>query len=129
LLSLGISYKAQQVGQRDAPPFGGFEIQFFIKVRRLRLAFSSGVPLTVTLDTVIETIKMSLLWNIAKENDLPNWFALAFTVVLWPLALFWWQRRRINNVPNLEVKFSPGGMRIGNEEGPALNITFFNHTG
>jgi hypothetical protein len=42
-------YQAQQVSQSDAPPVGGFGALFFIKVRRLRLAFVSGVPLTVTL--------------------------------------------------------------------------------
>jgi len=42
--------QAQQVSQRDAPPVGGFGVRFFIKVRRLRFAFVSGAPLTVTLD-------------------------------------------------------------------------------
>ena len=32
-----------------APPGGGFEVLVFIKVRRLRFAFVSGAPLTVTL--------------------------------------------------------------------------------
>jgi hypothetical protein len=41
--------KAQQASQRDAPPVGGFGVRFFIKVRRLHLAFVSGAPLTVTL--------------------------------------------------------------------------------
>jgi hypothetical protein len=40
---------AQQVSQRDAPPVGGFEVWFFIRVQRLRFAFVSGAPLTVTL--------------------------------------------------------------------------------
>jgi hypothetical protein len=25
-----------------------------------------------------------------KNNDLPNWLAILFTVIVWPLALFWW---------------------------------------
>jgi hypothetical protein len=36
---------AQQVGQRDAPTVGGFEVGFFIKVRRLRLSSQNGAPL------------------------------------------------------------------------------------
>jgi len=36
--------------KRDAPPVGGFEVLFFIKVRRLRLTSVSGAPLTVTLN-------------------------------------------------------------------------------
>jgi len=43
---------AQQVGQRDAPPVGGFEVLVFIKVRRLRFAFVGGAPLTVTLGSL-----------------------------------------------------------------------------
>jgi len=43
------SNDAQQAGQRDAPPVGGFEGLVFIKVRGLRFAFVSGAPLTVTL--------------------------------------------------------------------------------
>jgi len=42
-------HSAQQIGQRDAPPVGGFEVLVFIRVRRLRLAFVGGAPLTVTL--------------------------------------------------------------------------------
>jgi hypothetical protein len=33
----------------DASPVGGFEVLFFINVLRLRFAFASGAPLTVTL--------------------------------------------------------------------------------
>jgi len=47
-----VCYQAQQVSQRDAPPVGGFEVLVFIKVRRLRFAFVSGAPLTVTLDAL-----------------------------------------------------------------------------
>ncbi|TSA40444.1 MAG: hypothetical protein D4R63_06120 [Methylococcaceae bacterium] len=41
--------QAQQVGQRDAPPVGGFEVLVFIRVRRLRFSSVSVAPLTVTL--------------------------------------------------------------------------------
>jgi len=40
---------AQQVGQRDAPPGGGFEVLVFIRVERLCLSSVSGAPLTNTL--------------------------------------------------------------------------------
>ncbi len=55
--------QAQQVSQRDAPPVGGFEVQFLIKVRWLRLASASGAPLTVTLGTMKEAV------NIRLSND------------------------------------------------------------
>ena len=51
---------AQQVSQRDAPPVGGFETQFLIKVRWLRFAFVGGAPLTVTLGVL------------GKRHFLPN---------------------------------------------------------
>lgn len=36
------SSNAQQVGQSDAPPVGGFEVRFFIRVRWLRLSPYAG---------------------------------------------------------------------------------------
>jgi len=45
LFGQNVCSQAQQVGQRDAPPVGGFGVWFFIKVRRLRLAFVGGAPL------------------------------------------------------------------------------------
>jgi len=33
LFRFGWHFQAQQVGQSDPPPVGGFEIQFFFKVR------------------------------------------------------------------------------------------------
>jgi hypothetical protein len=41
---------AYKVSQRDAQPIGGFEVLLFIKVRRIRLSFVSGTPLTITLE-------------------------------------------------------------------------------
>jgi len=57
-LAFGGCYQAQQVGQRDAPPVGGFEVLVFIKVRWLRFAFVSGAPLTSTLGVHKEENKL-----------------------------------------------------------------------
>jgi hypothetical protein len=69
------------------------------------------------------------LWNWAKANDLPNWVAVAFTAVLWPLALLAWNRRKVNNVPNLEVRVLAGNIQIGGNPHVAVTFDFTNHTG
>jgi hypothetical protein len=71
---------------------------------------------------------MNLL-EVARRNDLPNWLALAFTVVLWPSALLAWNRRWVNGVPGLEVRFAKGSIRIGSNPHEAIDIQFTNHTG
>jgi hypothetical protein len=68
-------------------------------------------------------------WKWARTNDLPNWFAFAFTVILWPLALILWQRRKVNGVQGLEVHFAEGQISIGDKPFPAIDIQFTNHTG
>ena len=69
------------------------------------------------------------LWNWTKANDLPNWIVVAFTAVLWPLALLAWNRRKVNNVPNLEVRVLPGNIEIGGNPHNAVAFDFTNHTG
>ena len=68
-------------------------------------------------------------WQRAKENDLPNWAAVAFTAVLWPVALLLWHRRKVNGVPGLEVHFAPGQISIAGNPYSAIDIQFTNHTG
>ncbi len=69
------------------------------------------------------------LWNVARANDLPNWFAVAFTAVVWPLALLYWHRRRVIGVPGLEVHFFPGKIKVNCTDLAAVDIQFTNHTG
>jgi hypothetical protein len=69
-----------------------------------------------------------LVWAYAwvKDHDLPN----VFTVILWPLVLFWWATRKVNNVSNLLVSFTPlpDGIVVGKRY-PAVAIFFENQTG
>jgi hypothetical protein len=69
------------------------------------------------------------VWIWIKENDLPNWFAVFFTAILWPIALIVWNRRRVNNVAHLEVQFAPGHIQIHGKPHTAISIDFINHTG
>lgn len=69
------------------------------------------------------------IWFWLKDNDIPNWVILFFTIILWPVVLFIWNRRIVTNIPNLEVSFSKARARIGQNEHDALSITFLNNTG
>lgn len=75
------------------------------------------------------TDAMLSLWRWLRENDLPNWLIFAFTAVLWPLALFAWQRRRVTGVAGLDVNFVTGQITIDGKAYPAVDIHFTNHTG
>jgi hypothetical protein len=39
-------------------------------------------------------------WNWLRANDLPNWIVILITVILWPTVVFYWQRKKVNNVIN-----------------------------
>ena len=69
------------------------------------------------------------LWDWSRANDLPNWAATAFSLIVWPLVLISWQRRRVNSVAGPEVHFLPGGITIHGDEYPVVDIRFTNHTG
>jgi hypothetical protein len=68
-------------------------------------------------------------WDWIRTNDVPNWLVVAFTVILWPLALFLWHRRKVNGVPGLEIHFTPGNITIGGQPFSAVDIQITNHTG
>jgi hypothetical protein len=69
-----------------------------------------------------------LFWT--KSNDIPNWLGVIFTIILWPLALFWWNTRMVNNISNLLVTFEKSrDMIIGTVVCPAVYIVFSNRTG
>jgi hypothetical protein len=69
------------------------------------------------------------VWSLARTNDIPNWFALAFTAVLWPVALLLWQRRKVAGVPGLEVNFTSSDINIDGKPYKAVAVRFTNHTG
>jgi hypothetical protein len=64
-----------------------------------------------------------------KANDIPNWIVLLFTAIVWPIVLFIWQRRTVNNVSGLEVRLSPGNIHINGQPHNAVSIDVINHTG
>ncbi len=64
-------------------------------------------------------------WGWLKLNDLPNWVA----IVLWPIVLFLWNQREVNNIPNLQVSLSKTTMTLGGQGKDALSLNFLNNTG
>lgn len=69
------------------------------------------------------------LWQWLRANDLPNWIAIAFSLIVWPVVLFLWQRRRVSSVEGLEVHFFRGSIQINGKDFPAVDVRFTNHTG
>lgn len=68
-----------------------------------------------------------------NSHDPPNWFTLAFSLVIWPIALYLWHNRRIQGVPHLEIIPRQGQTAIV-ADGQAENFTsaeliFTNRTG
>jgi hypothetical protein len=69
------------------------------------------------------------VWKWLKENDIPNWIILLFTAIVWPIVLYFWQRKKINNIPKLEVRLCPANIQIDGNKHNAVDIEFINHTG
>jgi hypothetical protein len=77
-----------------------------------------------------------------KKYDIPNWFVLLFTGIAWPFVLFLWNRRRVQNISNLEISLTARTINLWREEfyaddtktriddiHPALWLKFSNQTG
>ena len=71
------------------------------------------VPMGVCMDT-----KTAL--KFLKEYDLPNWFSL----VVWPIVLYWFHNRARQSIPNLDVQLTPNQTNLGN----AVELSFANRT-
>jgi hypothetical protein len=68
-------------------------------------------------------------WEWLRANDLPNWVAIAFSLIVWPAVIFLWQRRRVSSVAGLEVHFFRGSIQINGKDFSAVDVRFTNHTG
>lgn len=70
-----------------------------------------------------------MIWLWLKNNDLPNWITFAFTVIVWPLVIFYWSKRKVNNISNLEVSLAKASIMIDGRDHSAIDINFLNNTG
>ncbi|MFA5125335.1 MAG: hypothetical protein WC409_05870 [Candidatus Omnitrophota bacterium] len=69
-------------------------------------------------------------WEYLKEHDVPNWLAIIFTLIVWPLALIIWNKRYIRGIRNLQILIdsSRGTIPTG-ESCPYLIFRIKNNTG
>jgi hypothetical protein len=74
----------------------------------------------------------SEFWQYLKDHDAPNWFVIFFSLIAWPLGLYWWAHRKRQSYPNFRVTFSPYKMDIvtplGTASHDAVLLTFINLT-
>lgn len=72
---------------------------------------------------------MNKIYYWLKENDLPNSIGLMFTAIVWPLALYFWSKRKVSSIPNLTIALGRGNISIGdNPNIVALTLTFINNS-
>jgi hypothetical protein len=68
-------------------------------------------------------------WKWLKDNDAPNWFAVAFSLIVWPIILYWLGNRKRQGVRHLEVFPHVIPLTIGNQQVPGVELEFANLTG
>jgi len=65
-----------------------------------------------------------------KQNDIPNWIAVAFSLIIWPIALALWNKRTFSAIRNLQILIEQArGWIPTGEECPYLILRFQNNTG
>ena len=69
------------------------------------------------------------VWQWLKDNDAPNWFVIFFSLLVWPVILYWISNRKGHNVPHLDVFPHMISAGIGNQQGDAVELEFANVTG
>jgi len=75
------------------------------------------------------TLAMGDLWQWLKDHDAPNWFTIAFSLVVWPLVLYYWGRHKIQEIPHFEVYPIPGQKtNIGGRPYDTVGFAFTNRT-
>jgi len=76
----------------------------------------------------MEIIHKIYLWM--QKNDIPNWVVIIFSLVLWPIVLYLWNQRAVNNIPNLQISLSKGVTSSqGERKENFIWINFLNNTG
>jgi hypothetical protein len=68
-------------------------------------------------------------WGWLQAHDLPNWFTFLFSLIVWPLVLYWWNTRKVQSVPHFEVSPQQGKTTIDGQSLDAIYFTFTNRTG
>jgi len=69
------------------------------------------------------------IWEWLNKHDLPNWIIFAFTAIVWPLVIYYWSKRKVKNIRNLEVSLAKASITINGNRYDAVDINFVNNTG
>jgi hypothetical protein len=69
------------------------------------------------------------IWNWLKDNDAPNWFVIFFSLIVWPVTLYWWSTRKRQNIPDFTVLPIGGQTIINGQHFPSVDLIFTNRTG
>lgn len=82
-----------------------------------------------------QTSKITITWFInwvgyLRTHDLPNWIAVSFTGIIWPLTLYIWRKRSITGIRNLQIfpDTADGTIQTG-ENCTFLKLKIENNTG
>jgi hypothetical protein len=58
-----------------------------------------------------------------------DWFTLIFSLIVWPLLVYGWSRRKVKGVRYLSVATKQGGITIEGKPHNAVDLEFHNCTG
>jgi hypothetical protein len=64
------------------------------------------------------------VWQWLKDHDTPNWFAL----FVWPAIIYWWNTRKRQSVPHLEVRPESSQAIIPAGQSGTIELIFTNET-
>jgi hypothetical protein len=68
-------------------------------------------------------------WQWLKDNDAPNWFVIFFSLIVWPIILYWISNRKRQSIHHLEVFPQLIPLGIGPQQGDGVELEFANLTG
>jgi hypothetical protein len=98
------------------------------------IATAKPSSLNIATEAPLKVLQyLSGFWQYLKDHDASNWFVIFFSLVAWPLALYWWAHRKRQNFPNFLVTFNPFQIGIVTPIGigashNAVLLTYINQT-
>jgi hypothetical protein len=72
---------------------------------------------------------LSSWWLWLREYDAPNWFSIAFSLIIWPFFIVWLDKRKRLGVPHLEIILRSSQTIINGIQHSAVSLIFTNRTG
>jgi len=66
-----------------------------------------------------------------KANDLPGWVTAAWSLLFWPLAVWWWNDRKRSGLPGLDItprERAAKPIKVGDKACTGVQFNFINKT-